>query len=434
MSFFDDYDDEGQNPITVQGQGGPPTSIPIQNGMQDQGLLPLPNSVTNQLDPNTPGSAPFVPSLDNLIPPPQQKQSILSKVHDALTGGNTPAGYDALLTPQEMQQARPSLLQAIFRGNRPGPTQQYQQNLDHIIQMHQIAMGVNTAQRYQKVNQYIAQKYPSLDPMSSSQDQRNAQLQSMYADMVRLGGDPDMIGKMGEVVKQTASVPKQPARELKYVDLGDHLEVRDPVSGALYGKLPKGLSADQQAEFGERLAQAKAIADSVENDSQNRMAEGQANRFQTTNAQLMGSATKYANVKNAITQLRAGNSAAFEPAFINYAGAVDQGAQLRGNVIKMIQDVDPSVKGRWNIAMQRMASGTLPTKVIDQMEQMVDTAHKQNADYYEQRRAGAVKQNPRMENMIPLTADIFNLPNSASKPAIDDAIGGANKVRGRLNK
>ena len=298
-----------------------------------------------------------------------------------------------------------------------------------IVQMHQIAQGVATTQHYQKVNQYIAQKYPP--SQDESQDQLNRRLQSMYTDMVRLRGDPDMIGKMGEVVKQTASVPKQPARELKYVDVGDHLEVRDPVTGALYGSMPKGLSADQQAEFGARLAQSKAVADATENEAKDRQAEGQANRFQTTNAPLIASSTKYANVKNALDQVRQGNPAAFEPAFINYAGAVDQGAQLRGNVIKMIQEVDPSLKGKTDLTIARLSSGTLPTKVIDNMEKMIDAAHKQNADYYEQRRAGAVKQNPRMENMIPLTADIFNLPGA--RPNVDAAVKTAgDKVRSRL--
>ena len=111
MPFFDDYDMANAGPGT---QGGPPDHIPLQNGMQDMGILPLQNSVVNQLDPNTPGSAAIRSRhrfpLDLL---PAQKPTILVSGSMIQSYGWQSAGLRKSAVPRRNRQRTPQSLSFV---------------------------------------------------------------------------------------------------------------------------------------------------------------------------------------------------------------------------------------------------------------------------------------------------------------------------------
>lgn len=131
---------------------------------------------------------------------------------------------------------------------------------------------------------------------------------------------------------------------------------------------------------------------------------------QPANVQLVNGVNAYAQVKTAIQEARQGNPAALKSALISFASVADPKAQLRQGVMHEVTQVDPSVAGRFDLAVDRLASGKLPPRILDDMEKMVDAVHRTNAAMYEQRRQAFLSRQPMAEEWVPTTEEQFNVP------------------------
>lgn len=159
-----------------------------------------------------------------------------------------------------------------------------------------------------------------------------------------------------------------------------------------------------------------------------------ARQFQTMNKPLLDSVQPYSQAKNAFAEARAGNPAALKSALLAYASVADPKAQLRQGVMNYVTQVDPSFKGTFEMALDRMTKGQLPPRIISDMEQMVDRLHQTNASLYDQRRKAYVGKVPISDAYIPDTETMFNVPgvsSPASGGAASPAGGNTVQVNGK---
>jgi hypothetical protein len=141
-----------------------------------------------------------------------------------------------------------------------------------------------------------------------------------------------------------------------------------------------------------------------------RLSNTEATQFAKANKPLTDAVPAYAQAKGAFTEARAGNPAALKSALIAYAGVADPKAQLRQGIINMVSQVDPSVAGNFELAVNRLTSGTLPPRIIDDMEKMVDRIHGTQRALYDQRRSAMVGRMPTLDQYIPSTQETFDVP------------------------
>lgn len=143
----------------------------------------------------------------------------------------------------------------------------------------------------------------------------------------------------------------------------------------------------------------------------------EAKAFTSANKPLSDAVVQYAAAKNAFAEAKAGNPAALKSAILGFASVADSKAQLRQGVIKMVEQVDPSIKGNFDLALSRLSSGTLPPRILNDMEQLVERTHVTHKALYEQRRAAEVVRHPGLDNYIPKSDEVFNVPGISSAPA-----------------
>jgi hypothetical protein len=133
-------------------------------------------------------------------------------------------------------------------------------------------------------------------------------------------------------------------------------------------------------------------------------------QFVSANKSLTDAIQPYALAKDMLRAAKSGNPAALKSATMAFAGVADPKARLTQGVINMISQVDPSVQGRLDLAMDRLASGKLPPRVIDDIERIVDQVHQTHRAMYDQRRKAAIARQPQVEQAIPTTEELFDVP------------------------
>lgn len=159
----------------------------------------------------------------------------------------------------------------------------------------------------------------------------------------------------------------------------------------------------------------------------------EAKAFVSANKPLSDAVVQYAAAKNAFAEAKAGNPAALKSAILGFASVADSKAQLRQGVIHMIEQVDPSVKGNFELALSRLTSGTLPPRILDDMEKLVERTHATHEALYTQRRAAEVGRHPALDNYLPKPDEIFKVPG-ISGPAGGTAPAAANPFAALIPK
>ena len=84
-------------------------------------------------------------------------ENLLGRIHDIVQNqlvGDAPQGYDSLLSPDEIQRAKPGILSSLAGGT-------YTHNLDHLVAMHQLATAVGENQRVMQARHDMADMFPA---------------------------------------------------------------------------------------------------------------------------------------------------------------------------------------------------------------------------------------------------------------------------------
>jgi hypothetical protein len=140
------------------------------------------------------------------------KQNMLGSIHDWLQSKvvpQAPAGYEGILSSEEIKSARPGLLQSLIgTPDAPSPRDRYQQNLRGILEMKQVAGQMASQKQLAQSRQQIAASFPPL-PENASPQQQAQRLMQMFTAFAQ-AGDTEMAGKMGEVLKSMGGVLEGP--------------------------------------------------------------------------------------------------------------------------------------------------------------------------------------------------------------------------------
>ncbi|MDE2022308.1 MAG: hypothetical protein KGI71_05365 [Patescibacteria group bacterium] len=197
-----------------------PSAIPgapamPQPGQMSPGQIPVGNMSA---------PPPQAPPLNVPMPP---DNSITGRIRALLSGaqsgaqnlltGSAPQGYQSLLSPQEMQQDRPGILESILGGGIFAPLvgrMMYQNNLAQNVNMNQLAEQIQSQRLSMAQNARVLQarnQMASLFPLSQnpSLDELRTNLAKQY-DYAISHGDVEMAKDIGARLNDVLKVPAAP--------------------------------------------------------------------------------------------------------------------------------------------------------------------------------------------------------------------------------
>lgn len=430
---------------------------------------PATSAISSLLDQLTGGQAPQQPPA----PTPQGSPSLFHRVLSNLAGipraighgiselerPQAPAEAQAavqagLLTPEQVQAARPSFLQSLALDHQPGGADAaYRQNIGGILGIAKLAQEAQQMRGIQQTRADIARLFPA--PPNETPEQMDARLEGMYAYAVQ-HGDLDLAKSIGTVVQETVKRPKPEAKKSYepklFQDAQGGLHFVAPEDNKA---LPPDWKSVETAHAGvpQLFRKPNGELDWVlpgttppkgwkpEVTARTEFVQGmQQDRFDTRQtaqgakdylAQIKPLRDRAAIVDQALVTL---NDAAHNPdpavrrtlytsAVANFVQAADQKAQIRYQLLQYFKNnIDPSIGGRWEVLKSRLLSGTLPQYSLEAMLSHLSNLKRLTADEIEAQRNDLIKRRPDLDGALPETDSFF--PTTPNAPASAGAAGG----------
>lgn len=397
---------------------------PAPLGGQPQGPPPM------GAGPAAPMPAPDAPPQPG--GPPQPSGGITGRIQSLLSHidprPQAPPGYEGLLSPEDIQKARPGILASLI-GAPGGPSarEQYENNLNHVVQLHGLATQIAENRRILANRQRIASQY-QLPPNASLDDVRNNLAQQISA--YTAAGDTEMVKELGQSFRGILQAPKdnptqllQPGGELVDPKTGKVIVANpaqpkdqtpqlfvDPAGNSHYVTPGQDVPAGYKPWSAE-LAMMKAAQSAAQFASKD--ADGYAKAF---NAQIKPLRDRAAVIDQAIKTIgdaadtRDPNKqkALYSSAIANFIQAADQKAQIRWQLLNYYKEnVDPSIGGKWNVLRARLLQGTLPQYTMQAMLSHLQGLRTQLFTQIETQRKGWASRKPGAADMLPPTSEFF---------------------------
>jgi hypothetical protein len=461
-------------------QASPINAAPSQGLMDDAesgddsiGLAPDDNG--NGVDGDSAGMAPAGVQTS----PPAPEQSRLGKLHDSLAHhfiGNQPSGYEGILTPEEIESAKPSLLHGMFSldTNKNGK-QQWQENLDNMVQ-HKMALA-NVAREGQLVKQRqdLFAKNPPPGP-GATDAQNQAWGRTIVGGLTALG-DYTGLQRLAPYFKELTT-KNQPA--------GDYF--RNKTTGEIQSfskqegtKIPEGWEKITTANAGDyqtwyNAAQNKYLslpkdttpeaagakdAGGYRTDTDFRMQTVQAGtesrfdrnkvvqlqkQYNTDIAPIKKNAMQYdkalTTINAAMTDPDPSNRRVLYGSVMSqFVQSGDQPNNLRYQLLQYYEhNITPTLYGSFEKFLDKFSKGELPPTVLHGMMSHIQLLANQAHDQIEKRRSEFLKNNSNQidETQLPGTDTYFTYPGitgtgagSASSAATPGGVD-MNRVKARI--
>ena len=436
----------------------------LQGGMSgSSGPPPAPMSAENMNGPSGPppgllggggggGSAPQPSMVDRVM---SRMGGLLHDagrgISDVMTGG-TPAAAQAgiksgLLTQDEVDAARPGLLHSLLVGPIKSEND-YNTNVNNVLGMHQMAVGVSENQRAIQSRQNMQNVLGPMPGAGSTQDQQDTWVLNALG-YAASNGDETTVKALEpvaaaaarrqriakpEALMQRANVQSDGTYDSKNIPAGTTVDqLLDPSTGKVIKETPVGavpMSADAKAQHADTMAAtaaARAATEGLRTDAQDNT---QARSFNSTNAPLIAKGPKYNNFFNLLKEVQNGNEGSIEALKYATVQAIDTNAQMRQGILDRLERVRQSLAGTTGTAASLKLQGQLPQSVLADMERMVRSAQGADKALYKQHYDYAARINPRLGNhpdiMPPDVA--FDIPGDAGA-AVNSGVA---KVKGFL--
>lgn len=376
--------DDLLNKIGVTPGGGPP-GVASAQGMQ-------------------PGPGPNMgppPGLLGNMGPPQPHQSIGDRVHGILSdiiGVHKPAGSDSLvqgglLSPEEMQAARPSLLGTIFGG---GGDQKYKQNIADTLGAHATVLGVAQHHQTLKALNDIQSKYPSKP--GETIDEMRTRYAGIYGDLLTAGTPEafEMAKEVGTVMKGILAAPKttlgheakesgiikgapdgkypgQPVRALLNPDTGQQMRGPD---GKPLEYLASAAPADPEVMALRTIAQANLEQQRQVTNAEtfSKQDDRQAQMFQQQHSNMLLNAQKYDRFFSTLQEAKQGNPMAVAPLLYSMVSTTDLNAQMRQGILKLLE-TPAGALARGDLWFIQHVSGKMDSTMLSKIESLVRAGH-----------------------------------------------------------
>ena len=144
-------------------------------------------------------------------------------------------------------------------------------------------------------------------------------------------------------------------------------------------------------------------------------------------------AQSYDLAKSASAEAAAGNPEAYKSAILGFAAVADPRAQIRLGVLNYVQKLDPSFKGTFEQALDKITSGTLPPDFIQGMNNLLDRIHQTNAAKYMQARNAELRRHSSWRDYgdyLPQPEEIFGAGVNPSAGSPGGGPGSLNSIMG----
>lgn len=351
-----------------------------------------------------------------------------SNVANRAEQGILPAPVDGLFSPEDLQQARqqgmlhlglsllgdtsgmglgPALKQGVAEGQAAyGGALNDRAAQDAALRQKQILTN----------RDMITKKYaPGPNDDAASMIKK---MPSMYADLMR-AGDMEGAKNLQGIVERMAELQSQPEK-LQTVQLGDRVVTFNPESGKYTDAegrpvtdLTRHMNADEIAEYQARLAAAReqaAASRALREQAQNSNA-GIA--FTRQNQKLLDTEQLYGNWLGAYDSAKSADpatrQAAYKSAIVNFSRIADPGQRSSIQMLRYLEQVQPSLVGRLKLTADKLANGEFPPEVLEALNRHVNEIHAQHVQEYEMKRAGRIKAQPQLESFIDPVETAFPL-------------------------
>lgn len=401
--------------------------------------------VGNMTAPPVPNAPPLNPGA--VMSPDAVKSEagigIGNKIRNFLTG-NAPAGYGNLLTPQEMQQDKPGIVESLLGGGIFAPLlgrAMYERNLGRNVDMNQLAGQIQATNAARMENARILasrQKMGQLFPQDPNAPlaQQKSQLVGMYNFAVS-NGDTEMASKIGarmnDMFKEQQPKFTMVAPGATALDQNGNPVFTSPTkpstTGSQWFKLTDGTyhayTPDQAPPKGAVPVQTERTNISLQgaNDraDQARMVTW-TKQFDTNIKPLADRAAILDQAEATLNQAAhdpnpATRRTLYTSAIANFVQAADQKSQLRYQLLKYYEDnVDPSIKGRWDLLKDRLLKGQLPQYTMDAMLQHVTRLKGIISAEIQAQRDGMVKRHPSLDGQLRDVQEFFPLSTGEGTP------------------
>jgi hypothetical protein len=243
----------------------------------------------------------------------------------------------------------------------------------------------------------------------------------MYADLMR-AGDMEGAKNVQGIVERMAEAAKA-GNKLMPINLGDRTVLLNQETGKMTDAAGNPVTdtthhqtADEIADHAANRREQEARMALME--VQRKMALGQQaqSAFANQNKDLRATEQLYGNWKQSYEDAKT-NPAATKSAIVNFSRIADPGQRSSLGMLHYMEQVNPSLVGRFQITASKLENGTIPVQVLDWMNQHVDKLHSAHISEYESRRAGRIKSQPYLDQYLDKTEDVFPSSKTIGQPS-----------------
>lgn len=344
-----------------------------------------------------------------------------------LFGGADPLQHGLLSAGQANGIGRQSLLDtglAILQASGPNP---YRRGIGEIL-----ASGVQAGRAgYQ---QHFVQEQGTADAvMQQQQQQAMAGLRQRYAgksdlpsltaymhDLIGLGTPEALAGAraLSEYLKsQSDNHALSFQRGLPGPDGTFHMQGYDTRSGQAVGP-----ATPDKAPVDPAVAQA-ASDTRADVTNFNRQFGGQLNSK---------AVDAYWRASSHLNEARHGTLGSYKAAITQFIQSAEPGSQIRLGMLQYLQDIDPSVEGRADIALRKLTEGTWDPKYLDGMQRIMDQNFRETMDRYTTAYQDQISRNPATRTHLAPPDVFFGTRAMGRNPGTTEGAGGS--ARDRLRR
>ena len=346
-----------------------------------------------------PVSGPSGPAT--LIPTLQRGHGLIARINRHLTGD--PADYNELtkvLTPQQIEDARPGFFETLFGDPGMTPEEAYNARINALLNRHKAVEEAAQTQAIQARRDAVLKQFPP--PQSGDEeamrvwankvyplfDTGDTEANRKYGPLVdRFAADKNAVktAAAGAYFKNIKTGETRSFSRLPDTSIGpDWVQLTPP--GSANGETTLWRDTTNQQYFalpnsqtpltaqlpganigGRYVPEVTAREQDVQGNVRDRAVSATLNSQRDN---LVKQRNQFALALSALDQLEHGNSAAYHPAILDFAGSIDPRAQLRQGTIQLVKHIDPSFNGNLRQWFAEKLSGTLPPEQIANMRKV----------------------------------------------------------------
>lgn len=245
-----------------------------------------------------------------------------------------------------------------------------------------------------------------------------ARYPQMYMDYMR-AGDLDAAKNVEGIV--SAQMQHQAEDKLQAVQAGDAIYTFDPKTGTYTRGPERHMSADEKADHAANRAEQEMRMNLMRTQQDMALGQRAQSAFANQNKDLRSTEQLYGNWQGAYDSAKSADpsvrQAAYKSAIVNFARIADPGQRSSLGMLKYLEQVNPSLIGRFHVTAEKLQNGDFPPEVLDAMNKHVIELHKNHVQIYDKRREGRVKAMPMLDQYLDKTEDVFPSSKTMDQPS-----------------